>query len=57
MNFITGCALFFNKKAMSEIGFFDENIFLYYEENDLYLRSLRKNFKIYLLKIQNYTQR
>ena len=50
MNFITGCALFFNMKAMSEIGFFDENIFLYYEENDLYLRSLKKNFKIYLIE-------
>ncbi len=50
MNFITGCALFFNMKAMNEIGFFDENIFLYYEENDLYLRSLNKNFKIYLIE-------
>ena len=44
MNFITGCALFFNMQAMNEIGFFDEKIFLYYEENDLYLRSLKKNY-------------
>ena len=50
MNFITGCALFFNMKAMSEIGFFDERIFLYYEENDLYLRSFKKNYKIYLIE-------
>ena len=48
MNFITGCALFINMKALKEIGKFDENIFLYYEENDLYLRSLKKNYKIYL---------
>ena len=48
MNFITGCALFFNMKVLKEIGEFDENIFLYYEENDLYLRSLKKNYKIYL---------
>ena len=50
MNFLTGCALFFNMKAMSEIGFFDERIFLYYEENDLYLRSFKKNYKIYLIE-------
>ena len=50
MNFITGCALFFNMKAINEIGFFDEKIFLYYEENDLYLRSFKKNFKIYLIE-------
>ena len=50
MNFITGCALFFNMTALKEIGFYDENIFLYYEENDLYLRSLKKNYKIYLIE-------
>ena len=50
MNFITGCALFFNMPALEEIGYYDENIFLYYEENDLYLRSLKKNYKIYLIE-------
>ena len=50
MNFITGCALFFNMLALEEIGYYDENIFLYYEENDLYLRSLKKNYKIYLIE-------
>ena len=50
MNFITGCALFFNMKAINQIGLFDEKIFLYYEENDLYLRSFKKNFKIYLIE-------
>ena len=50
MNFITGCALFFNMKAIKEIGYFDEKIFLYYEENDLYLRSFKKNYKIYLVE-------
>jgi N-acetylglucosaminyl-diphospho-decaprenol L-rhamnosyltransferase len=50
MNFITGCALFFNMKALEDIGYFDEKIFLYYEENDLYLRSLKKNYKIYLIE-------
>ena len=60
MNFITGCALFFNMKAINEIGFFDEKIFLYYEENDLYLRSFKKNYKIYLIeeaKLKHYGNR
>ena len=50
MNFVTGCALFFNMSALDVIGKFDEKIFLYYEENDLYLRSLKKDFKIYLVE-------
>ena len=50
MNFITGCALFFNMEILKKIGFFDENIFLYYEENDLYLRSIKNNFNIYLIE-------
>ena len=50
MNFVTGCALFFSMDALDVIGKFDEKIFLYYEENDLYLRSLKKDFKIYLVE-------
>tara|TARA_B100001057_G_scaffold473346_1_gene537730 strand:- start:876 stop:1748 length:873 start_codon:yes stop_codon:yes gene_type:complete len=50
MNFITGCALFFNMKVINSIGYFDDNIFLYYEENDIYLRSLKKNYKIFLVE-------
>ena len=49
MNFMTGCALFFNMEVIKKIGFFDQNIFLYYEENDLYLRCLRQNKPIYLI--------
>ena len=41
---------FFNMDVLSKIGFFDENIFLYYEENDFYLRSLKNNFYIYLIE-------
>ena len=49
MNFMTGCALFFNMEIIKKIGFFDQNIFLYYEENDLYLRCLKQNKPIYLI--------
>jgi GT2 family glycosyltransferase len=49
MKFVEGCALFFNMKVMKKIGFFDEKIFLYYEENDLFMRCLNNNKKIILL--------
>ena len=49
MNFITGCALFFKKDVLDLVGFFDEKIFLYYEENDIYLRGLKKKFNIFLI--------
>ena len=50
MRFVTGCALFFETKLFNEIGYFDENIFLYYEENDLYERCLQKEKFIYLIQ-------
>jgi len=49
MKFITGCALLFNMKSLNKIGYFDENIFLYYEEHDLYYRCLKFGFDIYLI--------
>ena len=49
MNFMTGCALFFNVDVIRRIGSFDENIFLYYEENDLYLRCKKENKPIFLI--------
>ena len=50
MNFMTGCALFFNMEIIKKIGFFDQNIFLYYEENDLYKRCLKEDKPIYLIE-------
>ncbi len=49
MKFITGCVLLFNMKALSKTGYFDENIFLYYEEHDLYYRCHKMNLPIYLI--------
>ena len=49
MEFITGCAMFFKMEKLKKVGFFDENIFLYYEETDLYFRCHKKNFGIYLI--------
>jgi len=50
MRFVTGCALFFEIKLFNEVGFFDEKIFLYYEENDFYERCLKKERSIYLIE-------
>jgi len=49
MNFITGCALLFNMKSLNKTGYFDENIFLYYEEHDLYYRCKKIGLDIYLV--------
>ena len=49
MSFVEGCSLLFNLPTLRKIGLFDEKIFLYYEENDLYLRCLKNNKKILML--------
>ena len=41
---------FLNIKQFNEIGFFDENFFIYLEEIDLCKRLMKKNKKIYLDK-------
>tara|TARA_Y100000591_G_scaffold316379_1_gene324935 strand:+ start:431 stop:1282 length:852 start_codon:yes stop_codon:yes gene_type:complete len=47
---LKGFAMFFNLKQFEDIGFFDENFFIYLEEMDLCKRLLKKNKKIYLDK-------
>ena len=49
MKFITGCGLLFDMEVLKKVGKFDENIFLYYEEIDLYYRSLKLGFNIYMI--------
>jgi GT2 family glycosyltransferase len=48
MKYVHGHFLFFNMRNVKKIGFFDEKIFLYYEETDFCLRAYRKNQKIYV---------
>lgn len=45
---IIGAAMLFNMKVFSEVGFFDENIFLFSEESDLCRRVIKHGFNIYL---------
>ena len=46
-DFITGCMLFFNKKVVEEIGFWDEKYFLYFEDSDFCERAKKSGFKLF----------
>jgi N-acetylglucosaminyl-diphospho-decaprenol L-rhamnosyltransferase len=45
---VKGFAMFLNMKQFKEIGFFDQNFFIYFEEIDLCRRLKKANKKIYL---------
>ncbi|MCW1888042.1 MAG: glycosyltransferase family 2 protein [Candidatus Moranbacteria bacterium] len=47
--FLTGCALFLPIRAIKEIGFLDEDFFLYYEDADYSKRALNKGFDLYVV--------
>jgi len=47
INAISGSAMLINIKAFDDIGGFDENIFLFFEENDFCRRLCLKNHMIY----------
>ncbi len=55
MKFLSGACMFFNKKNFYNLGGFDENFFLYFEENDFCLRShkINKNYQINFIKIKH----
>jgi hypothetical protein len=50
VDYITGADLFVPKKVLDDVGVFDENFFMYYEETDLQFRMKQNN---YLRKIIN----
>ncbi|MDC3152453.1 glycosyltransferase [Pelagibacteraceae bacterium] len=45
---VKGFAMFLNLAQCKEVGFFDENFFIYFEEIDLCKRLINQNKKIYL---------
>jgi GT2 family glycosyltransferase len=47
---LVGAALMFDMEKIKEIGFFDENFFLYYEETDLCKRALDAGYKLSLVR-------
>lgn len=46
-DFITGCMLFFNKKVIDKIGFWNEKYFLYFEDSDFCERAKKFGFKLF----------
>ena len=48
VDWVVGAAMMFDIERVSKIGFFDENIFLFFEETDLCKRVLDSNEKILL---------
>jgi len=48
--FISGSVLFLKMSVFKEIGFFDENIFLFYEDDEICLRSEANGYKNVIIK-------
>ena len=46
MEYVTGADIFFRKSVLDEIGLFDENFFMYFEESDLCYRINKAGYKI-----------
>lgn len=44
-NFIVGCTMFMNMKIFRKIGFFDEKIFMFSEDNEISARSIKNGYK------------
>lgn len=45
-SFVPGCAVFFPREALAEVGLFDERFFMYYEDSDLCFRLTRSGWPI-----------
>ena len=50
IGYITGADIFFRKTVLDEVGLFDENIFMYFEETDLCKRIRDKGYDIKIVK-------
>lgn len=48
---VCGCAICFRTTCINQIGIFDENFFMYAEEQDICLRAIKYNWKV--VKIDN----
>ena len=51
---IGGCFMLFRRKCLDEIGYFDENIFMYFEDYDLTVRMAKKYKTIFYPFVQIY---
>lgn len=48
-DFATGCSMLVSRQVFKKIGLFDENYFLYYEDNDFCQRAIKAGFKIFFV--------
>jgi len=48
VDWVTGAALAIRRQLFNDLFGFDENIFMYFEDNDLCLRARQMGFKVYL---------
>jgi N-acetylglucosaminyl-diphospho-decaprenol L-rhamnosyltransferase len=48
VNYLIGAFLLFKYDVLKENGFFDENLFLFYEEKDLELRLIKSGYELIL---------
>jgi N-acetylglucosaminyl-diphospho-decaprenol L-rhamnosyltransferase len=50
LSYANGAVMLFNKKDFKKVGFFDEKIFLYFEESDYFIRCHKKKKNIYYIE-------
>ena len=50
IDYVTGADIFFRKSVLDEVGLFDENIFMYFEETDLCKRIRDNGYDIKIIK-------
>ena len=50
MRIVHGYFMFFKMSAVKDVGYYDENIFFYFDETDYCLRMISRNHKIYIVK-------
>ncbi|MBR6162518.1 glycosyltransferase family 2 protein [bacterium] len=50
LGYITGADLFLRKKVLDEVGLYDENIFMYFEDSDLCKRIKDKGYELTLVE-------
>jgi GT2 family glycosyltransferase len=47
VDWVTGACMMIDRRTIEEVGYFDENFFMYYEETDYCLRAKRQGWKIF----------
>lgn len=52
--YLSGCFMFFRRKYLDEIGYFDENIFMYLEDADITLRMAKQYRSVYFPEVSIY---